>query len=85
MPYCGKCIVRYASTLPNTCHTNRFCPDVQVSSSIKYMIDGLAPDYRETHMLLNLNISEALNGRRTLIVACRDFSESDVWFVRRGP
>ena len=39
MPYCGKCFVRYPSNLANTCHTDRFRPDVQVSSSVKYMID----------------------------------------------
>ena len=83
MPYCGRRFVRYPTNLANTCHTDRFRPDVQVSSSVKYMIESLFADYWETHILLNLNISEALNGRRTLIVACSDFSESeDVWFVR---
>ena len=85
MPYCDKYFVRYAPNLANTYHTDRFRPDVQVSSSVKYTIESPAVDYRETHILLNLNISEALNGRRTLIVACSDFSESeDVWFVWRS-
>ena len=85
MPYCDRYFVRYAPNLANTCHTDGFRPDVQVSSSVKYMIEGLAANYWETHILLNLNISEALNGRRTLIVACSDFSESeDVSFVRRS-
>ena len=84
MPYCGKCFVRYPSNLANTCHTDRFRPDVQVSSSVKYTIEGLAEDYWETHILLNLNISEALNGRRTLIVVRSDLESEDVWFVRRS-